>query len=715
MQGQLLWGSLFFLCFQFCGMVLAHSLLPKESGGARLLFGSVIGSVLLTWSPIPFSFVLGFTKASNLCGLTLTMLLTLTAVLLTRKQKPALFQLSALLRRKSLWVVAGFCVFFCLLVWRSFRYENGRVYSSQATYGDMCMHLGFITSIANQGTFPPHYSILPTAQLSYPFLSDSISSSLYLFGMPLRAAYALPMFFAGAQVFFGFFLLAQRVLKSHKKALLAFVLFFCNGGFGFVYFLGSKEEFSHIFTDFYRTPTNLVEQNIRWVNVIVDMMLPQRATLFGWAILFPTLYLLYRAVFEGERRYFLWGGILAGLLPMVHTHSFLAVVLVCGAWLVLALCRSLSCEKTAGNVLRFLFPVALCALVLLQRVVQKTGEEAWLLPLAIGIVALCVILCVGLLTLAVRRFGAREFISTWGVLVLSAGVLSIPQLCFWTFRQVGGSGMLTGHFGWVIADTPYLWFYLMNLGAAGVLGFCGLLTAKTEKLSMYSPILIIWLLAELVRFQPNEYDNNKLLYVAYAFLCFAAAEFIGMLATRLSTLRPPPRRHFAGQNGAERAAPSRLRTQCVCGAAVVAIASLSAVLTMGREWVASYELFGEGALALVEFVEHNTEPDAVILTDTRHNNEIAAISGRNIVCGSSSYLYFHGLAYASYEQAVRQMYEQPIESAALFERCNVEYILVSDFEQNSYQVNEDELSAVGTLLYDDGVRRLYQYQGGTYE
>ena len=33
------------------------------------------------------------------------------------------------------------------------------------------------------------------------------------------------------------------------------------------------------------------------------------------------------------------------------------------------------------------------------------------------------------------------------------------------------------------------------------------------------PGLLLWLLAELVVFQPNEYDNNKLLYPAFAFLC----------------------------------------------------------------------------------------------------------------------------------------------------------------------------------------------------
>lgn len=713
MQGRLLWGSVFFLLFQLFGVMIARRILVRESGGVRLLFGSVFGSMLLAWSPIPFSFALGFTKSSNLWGLRATALLTIVVILLTRRQKSPPLGLSAFVRKKSLWVVAAVAVLFAALVWHSFRYENGRVYSSQATYGDMCMHLGFITSIAEQGTFPPQYSILPTAQLSYPFLSDSISSSLYLFEMPLRWAYALPMFFAGAQVLFGFFLLAQRVLKSHKKALLAFVLFFGNGGFGFVYFLGSKEDFSHIFTDFYRTPTNLVEQNIRWVNVLIDMMLPQRATLFGWAILFPTLYVLYRAVYDGEKRYFLLGGVMAGLLPMVHTHSFLAVVLVCGAWLIFDLLRKLNLQDPAAKLWKILLALAICGLALLQRIVQKTGQEDWLLFLAIGIVAVCVVLCAALLVLVIRRLGAREFLSTWGVLVVSAGALSIPQLCYWTFRQVGGSGMLAGHFGWVIGDMPYLKFYLMNLGVTGILALIGLFAARSGSVAVYSPVVIIWLLAELVRFQPNEYDNNKLLYVAYAFLCFAAAEWLSVVWHKVGT--SPPRRHFARQNGEERAQPSFRCTKCICGAAVVAIAVCSAALTVGRECVASYELFGEGALSLVDYVEENVPPDAIILTDTRHNNEIAALSGRNIVCGSSSYLYFHGLSYASYEQAVRQMYEQPADSLALYDRCGVEYILVSDFEENSYQVDEWEISAMGTLLYDDGVRRLYRYEGGTYE
>ena len=687
-MGGTVWpGTLVFLAFQLCGLLLARRLLRRESGGARLLFGSVLGSVLLQWCPIPFSFFLGFTVTSNLCGLGLACGLAVLSFVFCKKGERVPLGLSAFVRRKFLWVVLLATLFFCWLVLHSFRYEDGRVFSSQATFGDMSMHLSFITSIAKQGTFPPMYSLLPECLLAYPFLSDSISSSLLLFGAPLRWAYFLPMAFAGVQVFFGLYLFVSRLTNSAKKAAFAWLFFFCNGGFGFLYFLESREKFQSIFTGFYQTPTNYVEGNLHWVNVIVDMMLPQRATLFGWAVLFPLFYLLYRAAFEGEKRYFLYAGVLSGLLPMIHTHSFLAVILTCGAWLICSLLKGLHWwGGTAARVLKAMAVSGLAFLSLLQFLVRDTRREDGLLPLALCFVALCVLLVGFLLWQSARQKGLRQIAATWGVLVLSAAVLALPQLCFWTFRQVGGSGMLSGHFGWSIGEEQYLWFYLKNIGIVAVLALFGLLTAGASEIAKYTPALVIWFLAELVRFQPNQYDNNKLLYAAYAFLCCAAAQCLFRAFSRMK------------DRG----------LQAALAGGVLALSMTSAVLTMGREAVASYEIFGDGAIKLSDFVQEQTAPDAVILTDTRHNNEIAAISGRNIVCGSSSYLYFHGLPFYSYEEAARKMYEQPKDSLPLYERCRVDYVLVSDFEQSSYQVNEQEIAEMFVLIYDDGVRKLYR-------
>ncbi len=687
---------LLFAAFQACGIAVSFPLLHRESAGARMLFGSVAGSLMLQWFPALFAFGFGFSLPAHLLALLLALGCAGACLYGNYRKKLGRFSslpkaLGAFRRQKFLLIVLLFWGFFVFLVFHSFRFENNRVYCCQSTYGDMSMHLSFITSLARQQAFPPEYSLLPGIRLSYPFLSDSISSSLYLLGAPLRLSYALPMCAAGAQVFFGAYLFFKRMLGSASRAAGAFLLFFCNGGLGVFYFLGGgKENFTRLFTEFYETPTNYVAENIRWVNVVADMMLPQRATLFGWAVLFPVLYLLYRAVFEGEKRLFLYSGILAGALPMVHTHSFLALALVCGGWLVFDLCRRLQLLDRAVLLGKGAVAAGLPLMCLLKNFLHARGWEdsPWLLVFISALVLLCLVLLGLLLALAQRQGMLWEIICTWGGLALAACLLALPQLFVWTFRQAGAGRFVRGHFGWVTGEDNYLWFYLKNLGLAGVLAFCGLVTCKKERFARYVPALVIWVVAEFVEFQPNDYDNNKLLYVGYALLCCCGAEFLWDMLCKIKS---------RGLRG-------------VLAGGLAAFLILPAALTLGREAVSEYEIYGDGALSLCAYVEENLPPDAVVLTDTRHNNEICALAGRNVVCGSPSYLFYHGLPYYGREFAVREMYERPEESLNFYRSTHVSYVLYSDFENSSYQVDVQALDRLFTRVYDDGVRVLYKVE-----
>ena len=685
----------YFCFFQLCGVALSGALLSREGLGVRLLLGSVAGSVMLQWLPALGAFVWGFTLPAHLAALALAAVLAGGAVWLARRRGggalPGLKEASGLLGYPSLLAVLGLWLFFCFLVVHSFRWADGRVYSSQATFGDMAMHLSFITSLARQGAFPPNYSLLPGARLSYPFLSDSISASLYLLGGSLRLSYCLPMFWAGAQVMLGGWLFLRELLGRRLRSLIAWALFFFNGGLGLFYILGDGPGgFSRIFTAFYQTPTNLTEKNIRWVNVVVDMLLPQRATLFGWAVLLPALYLLARAVFGGERRLFPVIGVLAGALPMIHTHSFLALALVCGAWLSVRLWEANGLSGKAALLGKGLVVAGLVIMPALQAVLQARGrtDGPGLLVFACAAVALWVVqlATLGAGALVRDRQAGLRLLGDWGLLLGLTCLLALPQLLTWTFQQVSGGSMLRGHFGWVIGEDNYLWFYLKNLGLTAPLAVFGLLAAKKEAFARYCPALAIWFVAEFVEFQPNDYDNNKLLYVGFLFLCCAGAEGLCHILELVKN-----RRARAG-----------------AAAAAVGALAVPAALTMGREAVASYELFGQGALSLCQYIEEELAPEAVVLTDQRHNNEVASLSGRNVVCGSPSYLFYHGLPYQASQEAAKEMYENPAGSLELFARYGVDYILVSDFEQSSFAVDREALDQLFPRVYDDGVRVLYQ-------
>lgn len=686
-----------FCFFQICGLCLAGALFPREGICVRLLLGSVLGSVTLQWLPALCAFPLGFTVPGHLLAAVLEAFLAAGALLLNKKWgRP--FPLSlrdlkhaagALLRHKSLFLVLALWGFYGFLVLHSFVWRDGMIFSSQATYGDMSMHLSFITSLARQGVFPPEYSLLPGTRLSYPFLSDSISSSLYLSGSSLRLAYCLPMLAAGAQVFCGGWLLLRTLSGGAKRGILAFSLFFFNGGLGILYFLGGGPgNFTRIFTAFYETPTNYSLENIRWVNVVVDMLLPQRATLFGWALLFPTLYLLYRAVFSHKRRYFLLTGLLAGSMPMIHTHSFLALALVCGAWLTVSLCRSLRLSSQAVGLGKLMVILGLLAMPVMQAMLSPFDQSnsSRMLGLFASLFSLWAGALGILLFRALRGRRRTYLLYTWGALLMAACALALPQLFTWTFRQVSSGGMLRGHFGWVIGEDNYLWFYLKNLGPVSILALIGLLRADRRGFARYCPAMAIWFVAEFVEFQPNDYDNNKLLYVGFLFLCCAAADSLWAL---LRLIRP------------------RL---VQTGAALLTALLLAspALLTMARESVSSYEIYGTGAMNLSQFVDDRLPRRAVILTDQRHNNELAALSGRSVVCGSPIYLFYHGLNYYPSEQAARSMYEEPEKSRDLFDRYHVDYVLVSDFERSSYSVDLPWFEQTFPKEFDDGGRVLYR-------
>lgn len=689
-------GTLYFVYFQLAGIFIMKHILKKEGLLTKLLLGSVTGSALLQWLPVIFAFFFDFTMLSHL----LAMVAALPAYVLAFRDRTELSKL-ALACPKSIRHHGGFFLLLAgtMILWIYLLhthtiplYEDGAIYTGQCTYGDMNMHLGFITSIANQGTFPPEYSLYPGAKLSYPFLSDSISSSIYLMGASLRYAYILPMLAALPQIIGGVYLLALTLFGSRAKALLTYVLYLFNGGLGFIYFIdwAREREFTleSIFTGFYTTPTNLVDHNIRWVNLIADMFLPQRATLFGYAILIPAIWLLHQAVFSNKKDYFLPAGILVSALPMIHTHSFLGMGLLSASWLLVCLYRSVVSDQKRRLPVGWILVIFVIIMCLIQNWVNKgqiVAQDLFIFCIA-GIVA-CVLFGIYLLICYIFRTGWKDLLSTWGVYLGCILLLALPQLLFWTFGHVvGNSSMVRGHFNWGNQGDFYPWFYIKNLGLPLLLGIGAICANKRKSSHLILPIFIIWFVIELIVFQPNVYDNNKLLYIAYLFVCLLAADYGVDLYQKLKDLGGA--KWFAG--------------------GFLFFSLLSGVLTLGRETVSEYQLYSATYVKLAEYIDENTPTDAVIMTQTRHNNEIASLTGRNIVCGADTFLYFHGIDTTERKAELQKMYEDPVGSAKLYEKYDVSYVVVTNWERNSYAVDESALQQQFALEFELNDARLYR-------
>lgn len=694
-------GTLYFLYFQICGIILAHFILSKKDLATRILSGSVLGSVLLSWLPALFAFFLDFSVAAHIlaaltCGLCAVVPFRLRRSAVSFRC-PSSDEFKCLIRKHFLFLVMmffTFVLFSVMLSSHSFPVENGEMHTGQCTYGDMNMHLGFITSIARQRTFPPYYSISPGTKLSWPFLCDSNSSSIYIWGASLRWAYMLPMYFAIIQVLTGFYCIAYSWLKKISQACFAWYLFFYNGGLGFIYFIDwSNErtyEFKDIFTQYYQTPTNLINNNIRWVNIIVDMLLPQRATLFGYAILFTCIWLLWRCVFNHEKDLFLFTAFLTASLPMIHTHSFLAMALISASWLLIYLIREIPSRSSLtypGKILLSSFLIFMC---LLQFLDQKGFilKSSYFIIICMTVLEILTVLGIWCLIEYIRKNGCKELLSTWGAYLGIILVLALPQLFFWTFDQASNSGFNNGLFNWGNLGDNYLWFYIKNWGVILLLLIPAVCYSSRKNLGILSASFLIWFVIELIAISPNPYDNNKLLYVAYIFFCCISAKYGCDIYQRLRSIRG-------------------IRMWC---ALFLFLAGISGVLSMGRELVSDYTLYSASHIAAAEYIDANTDVDNTFLTNDRHVNEIAALTGRNIVSGSPVYLGPHGVYDADRANDVKTMFETPQDSQELFEKYHVDYVMVSSWERSNYAVDEAYFDSTYECVFqfNDGEIKLYK-------
>lgn len=691
-------GCLYFLAFQVAGMLLVRFLFQRKEPVFYLLTGSVSGSVLLQWLPALFAFPFRFSVAAHLAAL-LSVVCLLVGLRLSKHpfetyklpSRPEL--LSAFRENRGFLLLAALTfLFFCyLLHTHTLNLKPDGFHTGQCTYGDSNMHFGFITSLAAQQTFPPNYSISPSDKLCYPFLCDSISASIYLFGASLRFSYMLPMYFAFLQVNTGFYCIARTWLGSVNKALLAWILFFYNGGLGFVYFLNGSAEgsytFRDIFTGFYTTPTNLIDKNIRWVNIIVDMLLPQRATLFGYAVLFTCIWLLLRGILHEETGLFPFAGLLAGALPMIHTHSFLALVILSACWMLMSLLPA-GHNKAAGSRSGLFALLLFIGIMLVLEFCTKKLAVPQDALLYLGLATAAALVLFGIVALAgyLRRNGWKRFFSTWGCFFLITVLLALPQLLEWTFGQTGNTGFLRGHFNWGNQWDSYLLFYLKNWGIILILFLPAMIRCGRKNLRLLSGTFLIWFVAEIISFTPNTYDNNKLLYVTYLFICCISADFGVTLLSRLS---------------------SRM-VKALCAACFLLLSTASALLSMGRETVSDYQQYSDAQIAVSAYIEQNTSADAVFLTNDRHVNEVAALTGRNIVNGAPSFLWPHGIYRAENADDFRLIYEAPASASDLLERYHINYILISSWERNNYQIDEATLRQLFTCVYDSDGVQLYR-------
>lgn len=247
-------------------------------------------------------------------------------------------------------------------------------------YGDLPFHLSVITRFALGQNFPPEDPTFAGARFTYPFMTDFISAMFVRGGASLRASLFIENYFVGVALVGVLHRFGQKLLRNRTAAILTPLLIILNGGLGWAMLVadvnktdgGVFQLLRHIPHSYTILPE--VADGWRWGNAVTSLLVPQRGFLLGiplavivftqwWAALHnddegkskkvkgkkeerrdkrlkpasstnepigstvdnPSFFTFSFLLLPATRR-MLAAGVVAGLLPLVHAHSFVVVM-----------------------------------------------------------------------------------------------------------------------------------------------------------------------------------------------------------------------------------------------------------------------------------------------------------------------------------------------------------------------------------------------------
>jgi hypothetical protein len=201
--------------------------------------------------------------------------------------------------------------------------------------GDLPFHVAIVTSFLYGDNFPPEHPELAGTRLTYPVLADFLTALLMKAGATLGGAMLLQNVVLALAVLGLLHRWAAALTGDRAAALIAPVLVLFSGGLGFLRLLddvdptrgGLAGHLTRLTHDY----TIVGSGELRWGNVIVTMLIPQRSFLMGLPLFLVAWTAWWQATAEGappERRVRLMtgAGLAVGLMPLAHVHAFLVAM-----------------------------------------------------------------------------------------------------------------------------------------------------------------------------------------------------------------------------------------------------------------------------------------------------------------------------------------------------------------------------------------------------
>ena len=236
---------------------------------------------------------------------------------------------------------------------------------------DWPIHFALTSSFTHGDNFPAQNPLYSGQLISYPFFADFLSSILQVFNLSLQTSFALPGVLLGFVIFALLYSLGIILTNSQTKSILGLLIAIFWGGIGFIYYFKDLINSSN-WWEFINYPpveyTFYEQKNLWFFSFLYSELLPQRAMLLGIPLFLSSLILFINGLSTNNRNSFFISGILLGVMPFFHMHSFISLAMLLMVFIPFYLLKSNTADfenfkKSLFNLTVFSLPVLILFLL----------------------------------------------------------------------------------------------------------------------------------------------------------------------------------------------------------------------------------------------------------------------------------------------------------------------------------------------------------------
>lgn len=542
--------------------------------------------------------------------------------------------------------------------------EANNIHTTREGYGDIPLHLTQISKFAFADHFDLNEPIYYGAKLQYPFLLNFLRGRLLALTGAWTASVLWPVFALGLANIALLFLIYKKLLKNNGLAVVAFLIFFLGSGLGAWPYISEAFASHKTIGGFisaingeYVSTINQIhakypDQNIAFGAPLSLVFVHQQTFFLGFFGFLLCLHLLLLTKASPKKSYFIGAGLVFGCLPLAHTHSFVA------AAVVLFILMLLHLEKNSRPYLKKLLITSAIGIIL------ALPQLAFLLSSKNTLNANADFARFRLGWMMEPGLGAVQF---------PTDERSIFSLSFLNYLWL--------NFGIILP------LFLLCL-ALTLIFYHRIRDENKSKLILFGLSgLLLFIAVQLIKFQPWDVDNNKLLVY---FLFFGAPFIIWSLADVFR---------------------QRRYIQIPVIIIVLIFSTFSGVINLIPPLsLAKNDLpviFNADARELAEFVRSNIKKENLILTNTTHLNPISSLAGRPVLEGYPGWLWTRGIKYAERDKEIKQFYRSPDPNNNLFKEYPISFILLDNSAPSENSAAEKTFDQLFPRVFKAGDYILY--------